>query len=282
MTSSVMLAGYLIAGFVSVAAAQSFNDRFGLHAIAGQSSPSDAAFAITFIDSPPVCPERHGALQIASGTIWLIRSPHPAGGGGISKAADDETYEHRMLADDCVINITVRAQVYRDARWVSLLVPRWMRPSLSPAQRLSPEDRRSLEHWRRLLEVRRQGIVDPQAETTTREAWLQGPGNLPRMVRIRQLAGGFSSFYEFEGAPESCVEAVGEYLLDQRRITFHFPTNFPDDINRFDVEFHRFDDFRGQLVFVRGDCRVELTVGKAVRDHGRWLPIPISSIARSK
>lgn len=280
MKSCAILAGCLITGFASLAAAQPSNDRITPRAVAGQSSPSESAFAIAFVDGPPVCPERHSALQITGGTIWFIRSLLPESGGSVGRTADDETWDYRMLADDCVVDITVRAQVYRDGFWEPLLVPRWTRPSLSRDQRLTPEDRRSLEHFRKVLAARRDGKVDRQAEATTREAWLQGPGNLSRMIRIRRQSGAVSSFLEFEGMPENCVDVVGEYWLDQKGVAFYFPTNFPDGLNRFEAEFHRFDDFRGRLAFIQGGCRVEMTIGKAIRGHGRWTPIPIESITR--
>jgi hypothetical protein len=284
MKSCAILTGCLISGFASLAAAQPSSDRITLPAVAGQSSPSESAFAIAFVDSPPVCPQHHSALQIAGGAVWFIRSLLPNSGASFGRIADDETWDYRLSADDCVLDITVRVQVYRDGRWESLLVPRWSRPSLTPDQRLTPEDRRSLEHFRKVLAARlaarRDARVDRQAEATTREAWQEGPGNLARKIRIRRQSGAVSSFLEFEGMPENCVDVVGEYRLDQRGIAFQFPTNFPDGLNQFETEFHRFDDFRGRLALIQGGCRVEITVGKAIRDHGRWMPIPIASIAR--
>ena len=78
--SRLFVSSCLIAGFASGAAAQASG-------VVGGSEP--AAFAIRFIDSPPVCHEYQGALQISGGPIWLLhsRSGSGSGVGGVAVAA---------------------------------------------------------------------------------------------------------------------------------------------------------------------------------------------------
>src|SRR5436309_853494 len=151
MMSRLFVASCLIAGFANGAAAQLSGDRV-------VRAPEPAAFAIRFIDSPPVCHEYQGALQISGGTIWLLRSRSESGSGvgGVIKPVDDETHLYRVMTDGCVLDITLRAQVYRDGDWTPLLVPRWMRPSLPPEQRLTPEERRRFEELQSKLAQRQQ------------------------------------------------------------------------------------------------------------------------------
>jgi hypothetical protein len=194
----------------------------------------------------------------------------------MSKAFDDETYWYGIGANDCAVDLTLRALVYRDGHWVPLLVPRSMRPGL--------QHNRSREEVRKRIDeaLRRRESMTPQEQVEARQAWLHGPGPLPRSIRIQQQTGGFGTFFAYEGMPENCVNAVGEYRLDQNGITFRFPANVSDDYNQFAAELSRIDDFRSQFAFSRADCRVEITIGKAMRDHGRWLRIPIASITRSR
>ena len=274
--SRLFVAGCLVAGLANGAAAQTPGDR-----VVGASEP--AAFAIRFIDSPPVCHEYQGAVQISGGTIWLFRSRSGSGSfaAGIGKPADDETHAYGVMTDGCLLHITLRAQVYRDGDWTPLLVPRGIRPSLPVEQRLTPEERRRLEEFRSALAQRQQGGASPPTVVRPSEEWLQGPGDLPRMIRMLRQTGGFSSFFNFDGMPESCLEVVGEVRVDQRGIVFEFPTNVPDEINHFSTDLRRFDDFRGQLALMRNECRIEITVGKAMRQDNRWLPIPIAAMVRS-
>jgi hypothetical protein len=274
MMSRLFVSSCLIAGFAGGAAAQASG-------VVGGSEP--AAFAIGFIDSPPVCHEYQGALQISGGTIWLLRSRSGSGrgAGGFSKPVDDETHLYRVMTDGCVLDITLRAQLYRDGDWTSLPVPRWMRPSLPPEQRLTPEVRRRLEELRSAPAQRRQDGTSPPTAAGPSADWLQGPGDLPRKIRINWQTGGSGSFFNFDGMPEHCLDVVGEVRVDQRGIVFEFPTDVPDDINHFSTDLRRFDDFRGQLALIRNGCRVEITVGKAMRRDDRWLPIPIAAMVRS-
>lgn len=270
-----IIAGCLIAGCAGAAVAQSSDNRLS----AGQ--PAPITFTVAFIDSPPICPERHGALQISGHTFWLVRSPAGDDGGGVGRTVDDQTYRYRMISRtyDCVVDVTLRAQVYRNGAWTPLLVTRGVRPSLQQS--------RSTDEYRKKLEeaiaaaARRREAMTPKEQDEARQAWLNGPGPIARMTRINQQTKGTAGYIQFEGMPEHCVNAVGEYRLDQTRITFRFPTNFSDDYNRLAAELARIDGYRGQFALVRGDCRVEITIGKAIRDRDRWLPIPIASIGRS-
>jgi len=276
MMSRLFVVGCLIAGFANGVAAQAPGDR-----VVGASAP--AAFAIQFIDSPPVCHEYQGALQISGGTIWLLRSRSGAGSGvgGVIKPVDDETHLYRVMTDGCVLDITLRAQLYRDGDWTPLLVPRWMRPSLPPEQRVTPEERRKFEEFQSRLAQRQQGGASPPTAVRRSADWLQGPGDLPRKIRISRQTGGFGSFFNFDGMPEHCLDVIGDVRVDQRGIVFEFPTDVPDDINHFSSDLRRFDDFRGQLVLMRNGCRVEITVGKAMRRDDRWLRIAIAAMVRS-
>jgi hypothetical protein len=271
-----ILFGWFLCAFATAAAAQQPSPYIDLNAMAGQPSSNDLALAISFIDSPPVCPESHGALQISGGPIWFIRSPTPPGNGNrtISKPIDDGTYRIQIDTFDCLIEVTLRMQVLRDGHWTPLLVPESMRPSTSAEKRA--ELVRPLQE--RLQE--QSNSVRPSAEWY--DNWLQGPTSLARVTRIQRQTGGSGSFYQFDGMPENCINAVGGYSLDQRGLVLSFPTNFPDDYNRFAAQLYRFDDFRGQLVFAHNDCRVEITIAKSIRQNGAWLPIPIASIARSR
>src|SRR5262249_42844796 len=159
--------------------------------------------------------------------------------------------------------------------------PRSMRPGLPIEQRLTPEERRRLEELRSTLAQRPQGRVSPPTTVRPSEEWLRGPGDLPRKMRMFLQTGGFSSFFKFDGMPEDCLDVVGEVRVDQRGIAFEFPTDVPDEINHFSTDLRRFDDFRGQLALMRNGCRVEITVGKAMRQDDRWLPIPIAATVRS-
>lgn len=281
MKQVIVGAGCLIAGLASIAIAQT--DDGHSQSMAGPSSPWVDHFAITFSHSPPACPERRGAFEISGKAIWLIGSEsrgNPST-GGVSRPADDETYLYRLMTYDCVINIAIRAQVYGNGLWTPLLVPRGLRPSLPPKERMSSETRRKLDE---LSKVRSEGPkrVAPSAQSATgeRSKWLEGPGSLPRSIRLFQQTGHFATYFEFEGMPDACVNAAGQFRIDQTGIALRFPVAITDDVNRFSAELRRFDDFQGQVKFIRDKCRVEMTLNKAMRNDDHWLPIPLAAVSR--
>jgi hypothetical protein len=266
----------LLCAFATASAAEQPTPYIDLNAVAGRPATSDV-FAISFIDSPPVCPESHGALQISGGSLWFIRSPTSRGDGTrtVSKPIDDGTYRILISTDYCLIDITLRTQVLRYGQWTPLLVPESMRPSMSAEKRT--------ELMRPLLERLRELSKDgARSSAEAYDNWLQGPSSLARVTRIQRQTGGVGSFYQLDGMPANCINAIGGYWLDQKGLMFSFPTNLPDEYTRFAAQLYRSDDFRGQLVFRHDDCRVALTIAKAIHQSGTWLPIPIASIARSR
>jgi beta-lactamase regulating signal transducer with metallopeptidase domain len=243
----------------------------------GPSYSNQPAFSVAFNTAPPICPEGHGVLQISRGVVWFILSSgskERAALRSISRPIADDAYGRVVGTDECRIDLAIRAQAIRDGRWTPLLVPKSMRPSLSA------EERRQLsrpltELLQKKLNDRKNG-AKPSAEEVAQ--WLNGPGNLPRMIRIQQQTGAVATFLAFEEGPETCVEAVGEFWLDQAGMAFSFPTEFLDDANRFSIEHRRLDDFRAELVLGGRGCRVEIMIGKAIRAHDGWLSIQLDSI----
>jgi hypothetical protein len=244
----------------------------------GRSYSKVPAFSVAFNTAPPVCPEGHGVLQISRGVVWFIHSSgskeRPGLRSIISRAIADDAYGRVVGTDDCRIDMAIRAQAIRDGRWTPLLVPTSMRPTLSAEERREL-NRPLTELLRKKLNDRKNG-VKPSAEEAAQ--WLKGPGNLPRQMRIQQQTGAIGTFLEFAETPETCVEAVGEFWLDQAGMAFSFPTEFLDDANRFSIEHRRLDDFRAELVLGGRGCRVEITIGKAIRARDGWLSIQLDSI----
>jgi beta-lactamase regulating signal transducer with metallopeptidase domain len=242
-----------------------------------RSYSNQPAFGVAFITAPPVCPEDHGVLQISRGVVWFITSsgskerPTPL---RISRLIADDAWEQAVSTGKCRIDLAVRAQAIRDGRWTPLLVPKSMRPILSA------EERRQLTRPPTELQQKklsdRKNWVKPSAEELAQ--WINGPGNLSRAIRIQQQTGAVGTYLTFEEAPETCVEAVGEFWLDQAGMAFSFPTEFLDDANRFSIEHRRLDDFRAELVLGGRGCRVEITIGKAIRARDGWLSIQLDSI----
>jgi hypothetical protein len=243
---------------------------------------NDPAFALAFLETPSVCFEGREALQISRGVVWFIQPRESFRRTGVrSMPIDNGTYLRLIGTDECAIEFTIRVQANRDGQWTPLLVPQSMRPDLSEDERRElAEQRRELAEQLRAAAERlrnRAGALSDE-ERQVWQAWLNGPGNLPRMLRLQQQTGAQSTFLEFEEIPQTCVEAFGELSLNQRGISFSFPTHFPDDLDRFTVEHRRLDDFRAQLLLVGRNCRVEMTIGKAIRADGRWVSIQLDAI----
>src|SRR5437016_13879031 len=82
--------------------------------------------------------------------------------------------------------------------------------------------------------------------------------------------GVLSSGALFDDPPATCLEALGDYLIEQQNVAFLFAIGLPGDLNRFTIERTDIDDAHSRLHLVRGDCRFELTIGKSIRRDGEW------------
>jgi hypothetical protein len=249
-----------------------------------QVSSNDPAFGLAFLETPWVCFEGREALQISRGVVWFIQpreSFRRTGVRGRTMPIDNETYLRLIGTDECAVEFTIRAQANHDGQWTPLLVPKSMRPDLSEDERreLAEQRRELAEQLRAAAErLRNRAGAPSEEELQVWQAWRNGPGNLPRMLRLQEQTGAQSTFLEFDEIPQACVEAFGALSLNQRGISFSFPIDFPDDLDRFTVEHRRLDDFRAQLLLVGRNCRVEMTIGKAIRAHGGWVSIQLDAI----
>jgi len=159
-------------------------------------------------------------------------------------------------------------QAFRDGSWVSLLVPRMSRPSLSAEDRkrafeeLQEDSRRRTENLS--LEERKER-VDRFSEIG-RTGWAIG--------RLSTMTWGFG----FEGVPSNCFQAVGDFDLNAKGLALSFPTNLPGDLNRFVIERADVDPYRARLYLVRDDCRFELSISKAVLHSDQWVAVPLAAI----
>ena len=72
----------------------------------------------------------------------------------------------------------------------------------------------------------------------------------------------------FDDPPATCLEALGDYLIDQQSVAFLFATALPGTLNTFTIERTEIDADHSRLHLVRGDCRFELTIGKSIRRDG--------------
>lgn len=86
----------------------------------------------------------------------------------------------------------------------------------------------------------------------------------------------------FEGAPAACVNAFGDYLIDQDGITFLFVTRLPGGLNLFKMERVDSADDYARLYLTRGDCRYEITIAASVLHNGQWIARSIAPYVPSR
>ncbi len=83
--------------------------------------------------------------------------------------------------------------------------------------------------------------------------------------------------FVFEGASPNCLQAVGEFDLNQKGLALSFPTNLPGDLNRFVIERADVDPYHARLYLVRDDCRFELSISKSVLHGDQWAAVPLAA-----
>jgi hypothetical protein len=263
--------GCLLPALMSNAGAQQPSGRIDLDAVAAASAMVTAR--VVFTKSEAACPEDEAILRISGGLLRQHqRIPRKARFQRVEtyRPVDDETYRHRIATKDCRLDIVVRQQVYReDDAWVSLLVPRISRPSLSL------DERQRLQ--RELVDRLRS---PPTASDARISSALKARGTTGSLA---QGGGGiFSAGAKFEDAPVTCVEAIGNYAVDQDGITFFFATGLPGNLNRFVIERTDIDDDHSRLYLTGADCRFEITVGADVLHNDTWVARSIAPVTPSR
>jgi len=260
---TIVASGFLLAS-VNATEAQQPSGRIDLDRFAGVPTRLVSIRAAFAENTGAVCPEDNSLLRISGGGFTQLRpstpSSRPSGWRAQYKTIDDETHLHQYSTKDCRVDLLVRMQVLRDGSWTSLLVPKARRPSLS-------------------AEDRKKAVDELMAEARERSEKLSPEERKERSDRFREQqttgwslgrVGTASMSLGFIDAPRNCLEAVGDYVLDQSGITFSFPTDLPGDLNRFVIERSDIDDHHARFYFMRGECRFEIIFAGSVLSDGQW------------
>ena len=224
-----------------------------------------------FEESTAACPEHSTLLTISNGLLAKHRASSQQGPTGWRiehMAIDDETYRNQYGTKECRFDLLIRMQVLRDDSWVSLLVPRVSRPSLSLAERKNAFDESMAGARQRsesLSPEKRKESLDRSRDRQT-AGWSMG--------RI----GTFSLGFGFEGAPSNCFQAVGQFDLSSKSLALSFPTNLPGDLNRFVIERADIDSYHARLYLMGDSCRFELSISKSVLHGDQWVAVPLAAI----
>jgi hypothetical protein len=250
--------------------------RIDLDVIARMPQSQLVPIRINFADASASCPEDHGNLQVSSGTI-TIHSARLLGRdwgdrlGSLTGLFDDDTQRLRIAADDCSYEIGLRLQKRDNDTWTSFAVPR------------SPSLRAPLQEWLKALGEETRAAKpggDANNDSKTEAAAVNDAA-----AELNAAKGLYPDYYPFsiivrpENAPDDCVPTFGSYLTDVKGITFTFVTNLSADLNHFAVERADPDGTTARLYLVRDDCRLEITLGKALKRQSVWRPLAVEPIA---
>jgi hypothetical protein len=228
---------------------------------------------VPFVGSDGECPDDRGTLRI-SGALRLIRTSSPTdprlswNWRATFHAIDDQTWQYRIATTNCRMDIAVRQQVLHDGSWTSLFIPSEEHPSagLKRIRELLDQIGKSTPDRKELTLAEQESVDRFRAATTA----IHTAGSLRMSVGISSLSFGFVDH------PQTCFEAVGDYQIGATGIVFSFPTDLPGDLNRFVIERTDLDANHGRLLFMRGVCRIELTVGQSVLRDGQWVALPLA------
>jgi hypothetical protein len=287
-----LLCSYL--GMLTTAAlAQEPTGRIDLDAVSEGQFPFFVAATIPFVDTDSQCPERRETLRFSEGILRLVdflpagvavvgpsgekifgRGPANAARHSgpswqeTSKPGDDHTWRLDMLAPNCRMDIDIRQQVRRENGWISLRLP------------LEESEILLREMQQRLRETIEKGR--PPRELTPREK--EALDRMRRSLNARSTAGALGDAATgvrgvgFRDRPPTCVEALGDYQINQKGVVFSFFTPLPGDLNRFVMERVDPDPSHGRLYFTRGDCRWELTISRSVLRDDEWVALPLAPV----
>jgi hypothetical protein len=279
MKPHLIMVSCLFLGWSGQALAQETSERIDLDVASASPFPRFIVSRVGFIEGDRQCPEDRGTLRISRGTLTQLYLTTPTDSRptvswhATKQPIDDETQLYRE-APTCRMEVAVRQQVRRDGSWISLLVPRAVRPSVPL------EERRELQRQftKNLLAAKDREVIDPKELTDRWEA-----GERALRAAKNPSVYGFSSWpFAFEDKQQTCFEALGDYRIEKTGIVFVFLTGLPGDLNRFVIERTNLDANRSRLYFMRDDCRFELMVSQSVLRDGQWLALPLAPTASPK
>jgi hypothetical protein len=241
---------------------------------------------VLFAKNDVACPGDFGMVRISAAGFHhhrpLVPGPGPeplriwgaiiAPPGAITAPPADDTQLFRLASRDSRFDITIRQQIRRgDGSWASLLVPRRVRPSVPE------EERRELR--RQIVERLKTTSPSPDGPPEPLKKAYEAARSVGNLTQGGN--GVSSSGALFDEAPETCLEAVGDYLIDQESVAFLFATALPGTLNTFTIERTEIDADHSRLHLVRGDCRFELTIGKSIRRDGEWRAVPVAPFVKA-
>jgi hypothetical protein len=278
------LFGLIVLTVAPAAAGEAPSARADLFLLAGLQKPALVASRVSFIDNATAgCPQDSGTIAMSRGSLTLhravARDDSPVREARFEPLEDD-AYVYRLDGEACRLELTVQLRTLREGAWTALLLPKISRPSVSD------EERRALQA--QLMERLRERISDAQRLPASDGGAVQAALD-ERLAANALFEGGavLSDDIAFEGVPAGCIDLVGTYVADREGVTFSFLANLTGDINRFLIERVDQNGVSRRLQLTRHGCRLEITVTKAMRQGGFWLPVALAGkdnteVARSK
>ena len=287
MTLRALTAVVALIACSNAALAQEVSGRLDLEAIPPLGPWARLVTArVLFAKNDVACPGDFGMVRISAAGFQHYRPLLPGLGqeqlriwgaiiappGAITTPPADDTQLFRLASRDCRFDITIREQIRReDGSWASLLVPRRSRPSV-------PEEERR-ELGRQIVERLKSTNPSPDGPPEPLKKAYEAARSIGNLTQGGN--GVFSSGALFDEAPETCLEAVGNYLIDQESVAFLFMTALPGDLNRFTIERTEIDADHSRLHLTQGNCRFELTIGKSIRRDGEWQAVSVAPFVKS-
>jgi hypothetical protein len=246
------------------ALAQKSTGHMELDDMSTSGGPRLAIASVVISKTEAVCPKQTGMIRIdARGRVrdtvlalvgpgnWTLESaPDP----------DDFSFRRRLATASCRIDIDVSKQQQRNGEWVALSKQPPDPPNDDRAPRIND------------------GVGSPSTENIFDRYWRARAS----AGSLRQgLVGIFPSIL-WKGEVQDCFDAVGIYLIDQRGVTFLFPTDLGRELNRFFLERVDVDADHSTLYLSRGSCRVGFTISASTLSNGSWVSLPIVPFDSSK
>jgi hypothetical protein len=227
--------------------------------------------AFGFADSHLDCPEDRRTVVVANGTLKMFSLRFPPFEQLAFRTrtradpTDDTTYRYQFANPACRMDIDIRDQVKIGEQWKPLLVREDRRPSLPPDQRQAAVQKRLADLVKKAEAEARQDPM-PDAEI----------GEMVGGTGPRRLAGAASgTAFPFDGAPQACMDAFGEYRITSNGFAMAFFAPLPGALNKFVLEGSELDASHARIYLVKDDCRFEFTISLSIMHEGQWVALPL-------